>query len=177
MLPTGEAFALSEYGSVFFWNGSSWSQLPAIGVPVFAEGVWASSATDAWVVGGSSGNTALISHWNGTTWSQLIAAPDTFNAVWGTGPNDVWFVGDYGRIRHWDGTTLSTTASGTTFPHSGLGFLRQRRLGCRLLWEGRSLGWHCLVGRDSPERLPNPDRCLGQRPERRLGGRRRREDR
>ncbi len=27
------------------------------------------------------------------------------NAVWGTGPNDIWLAGHFGRLRHWDGTS------------------------------------------------------------------------
>jgi len=32
------------------------------------------------------------------------------NAVFGAAPNDIWAVGEYGRTRHWDGSTWSTVA-------------------------------------------------------------------
>jgi len=34
--------------------------------------------------------------------------------VWGTGPNNVYAVGEYGKIRHYDGSSWSWVSSGTT---------------------------------------------------------------
>ena len=31
--------------------------------------------------------------------------------IWGSGPNDVWFAGTFGRIHHWDGSELAITAT------------------------------------------------------------------
>jgi len=36
------------------------------------------------------------------------------SAVWGSGPNDVWAVGDNGTIVRWNGAVWSPVASGTT---------------------------------------------------------------
>lgn len=38
----------------------------------------------------------------------------TFNSVWGTAEDDVWFVGTRGTIVHYDGTSYTAVASGTT---------------------------------------------------------------
>ena len=54
-------------------------------------GVWAQSASDAWVVGW---NTTIL-HWDGSKW-----APDTssgvtanFSSIWGSGAQDIWIAG------------------------------------------------------------------------------------
>jgi hypothetical protein len=47
-------------------------------------------------------------HWNGTTWTT-IALPSGVNPrdVWGTGPDDVYFSADVGKIIHYNGTSFS----------------------------------------------------------------------
>jgi hypothetical protein len=34
--------------------------------------------------------------------------------VWGTGPNDVWVVGSFGTVLHWNGTSWNSVSTGTT---------------------------------------------------------------
>jgi hypothetical protein len=42
------------------------------------------------------------------------------NAIWGSAPDDIWAVGDYGAIVHWDGQAWSAVPSGTTYILSGV---------------------------------------------------------
>ncbi len=64
--------------------------------------IWGTSPTDMWA---GDGNRLLI-HWDGNAWTSrnagLTSLPSV-KAVHGTGPNDVWAVGDDG-IFHWNGT-------------------------------------------------------------------------
>jgi cysteine-rich repeat protein len=50
------------------------------------------------------------------TWCRVTGLPSTgdFLAIHGTAANDVWIVGQAGLILHWNGTTWSSVASGTT---------------------------------------------------------------
>jgi hypothetical protein len=66
--------------------------------------IWGTSATNAFAV--SAGG--RIVHFDGTSWSA-IASPTTgrLGAVGGTGPNDVWAVGDTVAL-HYDGTKWSS---------------------------------------------------------------------
>jgi hypothetical protein len=61
------------------------------------------SASDVWVIGS---RTAL--RWNGTAWSPapLPAAPNAGRivAAWAGGPDNVWAVGERGRVIQWSGT-------------------------------------------------------------------------
>ncbi len=79
-------------------------------------GLWGTSATDIWTVGGNVDglrNGAMI-HYDGTSWTE-VAQPegDTFRSafkVWGTGSDDVWVVGTGALITHWDGAAFTEVA-------------------------------------------------------------------
>ena len=62
--------------------------------------MWGAAADDVWAVG--DGGT--LAHYDGATWSA-VASPTTqpLNAVWGSGPGDVWVAG-YAKL-HYDGAT------------------------------------------------------------------------
>jgi len=80
--------------------------------------IWGTSERDIWTVGGPLGNSgfeSLVMRFDGTTWRRTATGgPETYWWVHGTGPSDVWLVGEKGRITHWDGTKLEERTSGTT---------------------------------------------------------------
>ena len=55
-----------------------------------------------------------IIHYNGESW-LLIETPNPFPlndydqftilAIWGDSPNDVWAMGEFGKILHWNGSS------------------------------------------------------------------------
>jgi len=76
-------------------------------------GLWGTSATDVWTVGGNvnGARNGGIIHYDGTTWTE-VAQPEgkAFRSafkVWGTAPDDVWVVGTGALITHWDGTAFT----------------------------------------------------------------------
>jgi hypothetical protein len=63
-----------------------------------------------------------ICAWNGSAWLP-VPSNDTLESwtyasylrgIWGSGPNDVWVVGDAGAILQWDGNSLAIVPSGIT---------------------------------------------------------------
>lgn len=75
--------------------------------------VWGTSATDVWSVGGSLGDglESLVMHYDGLSWTRRHpGGNDSFWWVHGTTANDVWMVGEHGRITHWDGAAFADTA-------------------------------------------------------------------
>src|SRR5207247_1617618 len=66
----------------------------------FLEDGWAAGRAAAWVVG--AGGTLL--RWDGARFSSVTGAPPgvLLRAVWGSGPQDVWAVGQ-GALLHYDG--------------------------------------------------------------------------
>ena len=83
--------------------------------------IWGASSKDVWAVGGSLGNgfESLVVRYDGSAnkWRRVkptASRTETYWWVHGTGPNDVWLVGEQGRITHWDGTAFREDTSGTT---------------------------------------------------------------
>ena len=75
------------------------------------NGVWGSSSSDVFAVGGFG----TIVHYDGTSWSE-ITSPTTENlySVWGSSSSDVFAVGYAGTIVHYDGTSWSEMTSPTS---------------------------------------------------------------
>src|SRR5437773_417262 len=119
-------------GSIFHYNGTSWSRIMGtISIPAL-NSIWGTSASDVWAVGDGSNYSApfAILHYDGATWSSA-PTPTTFppvnlSAVWGTSASDVWAVGTTavtapvphynGVILHYDGTSWSNVPIATTDP-------------------------------------------------------------
>lgn len=78
--------------------------------------VWGSAPEDVYAVGGPLGNSgfeSLIVHFDGTTWRRLHpGGAETYWWVGGSGAEDVWMVGEQGRITHWDGASFAEHDSG-----------------------------------------------------------------
>ncbi|NVB42443.1 hypothetical protein G6O69_31760 [Pseudenhygromyxa sp. WMMC2535] len=91
-----------------------------VGTSAALWGIWGSSATDVWTVGGDiPGDAPVLAHFDGSAWS-LETLPDAdreFDAllkVWGTGPDNVFAVGHQGVIFHYDGDAWVQQPSGVT---------------------------------------------------------------
>lgn len=76
---------------------------------------WVQDDDHIWAVGPSG----TILYWDGTAWAaQSSGDPDhLFSGVWGSGPCDIWAVGENedNAILHWDGTTWTKQGSGAPF--------------------------------------------------------------
>jgi hypothetical protein len=96
------------------WNGQRWAIQPSPSMGSQANdlyGVAATSASNAWAVGGT-----LIEHWNGRTWAvqsslNVDGHPD-LDGVAATSASNAWAVGSYSNpvgtaprtlIEHWNG--------------------------------------------------------------------------
>lgn len=79
--------------------------------------IWGTAPDDVFAVGGPLGNTGLASlalHYDGATWRELpVGGDETFWWVAGSGPADVWMVGERGRAVHWDGAAFTEHETGT----------------------------------------------------------------
>ena len=97
---------------ILHWAGSAWSGAGPDNLNYAAGSVWGSGPSDVWTVGfgglfGAQGRagpllpTGTILHWNGSNWSPAVMnSALRFEGVWGSGPGDVWAVGDSGTILH-----------------------------------------------------------------------------
>ena len=86
--------------------------------------VYAASTTNAWAAG-VEGAPAYV--FDGATWAYADAAAthalQNSLQVWGSSGSDVWTVGEYGSVQHYDGTAWSPVAltSDTVVGVSGTG--------------------------------------------------------
>ena len=123
------------------WDGSAWTIVPTPsttgGAKSILFGVANLGTANAWAVGRSEANRALIEHWDGSAWtivpSPNPAAPtpagvsQALNGVVEISPNDAWAVGNTTDITgfvgakpiamHWNGTAWSVS----TLPDLGTG--------------------------------------------------------
>jgi hypothetical protein len=69
--------------------------------------LWASSSSDIWAVGHGGSLDQSIWHYDGTKWKpSSISGAIIPLTVYGFYPNDIWFGGSEGFIKHYDGNAL-----------------------------------------------------------------------
>jgi len=111
---TTKAFAVGFMGGIAHWDGSTWTQV-ASPTTVTLTHVWGLSATDVYA-SGSDATGSVFLHYNGTTWAPFAVPPpeSVIANIWGTGPNDLFIVGNEG-LHRWDGTQWLPVATGSQY--------------------------------------------------------------
>jgi hypothetical protein len=117
-------------------------------------GIWGSSPSDMWAVGGEPGgaNGAFAWRLDGDRWVAAEGVPDALTAtaalwkVFGRGPSDVWIVGTNGNVLYWDGVTLAPSTTGImesmfTVHASSERFVTVGGFGTGLILENDGSGW------------------------------------
>lgn len=124
MLSSTEGWAVEEDGSIYRYNGIGWSinnQAPGFsGYSYWAQSIMPFGESDIWVGGYAYENYhyKYLFHWNGSTWDVLLDDDDEVSSfikgIDGLSSTDIWFVGGYGVILHWDGNQIQSATSPTT---------------------------------------------------------------
>lgn len=103
-----DAWAVGLQGTIVHWDGQSWTAIAAPGVSADLNAVAGYSPTDVWAVGG--GGTVL--HFDGAAWSaKSFPTQDALLAVYASGANEAWAIGDHGLIAHLKDDTVDTSLS------------------------------------------------------------------
>jgi hypothetical protein len=95
------------------WNGSEWEFMGIYSNTLDLYSIWYFAEDDIWVL------SSYPIHWDGESWTHYhltemgIIPGGLGGSIWGASPNDVWFVGRYGRIVHYDGSRFRRVESGT----------------------------------------------------------------
>lgn len=100
------------WSSLLHYDGT-WQPLTATS-STFWQGIFGVSPSDIWVAGWNNGN-CVLQHYDGQNWTP--AACPTSQGLYhahGTGKADVWAVGSYGTIIHYDGKGWAVSGVGTT---------------------------------------------------------------
>ncbi len=119
LVVVSETLAYAAVGRrVLKFDGSSWEMTYLADDPLAR--VWATSENDVWAStlrcnngGGFLQCSVRVFHDDGTGWTRLYRqSNERFGGLWGTGPNDMYFAGDF-VVRHWDGTEWTNEVSST----------------------------------------------------------------
>ncbi|HJZ87478.1 MAG TPA: hypothetical protein VKN99_20025 [Polyangia bacterium] len=113
---------LDLLGRALHYDGRVWSTV----VPQPAESqssytsIFVSGTNDVWLLGQSGANhIGTILHWDGAAWSGNVSpTTTTLHGIYGSGPRDIWAVGEQGTVLHFDGSAWSQPAfitSGSLF--------------------------------------------------------------
>lgn len=112
-----DVMAAGEGGTILRYDGTAFTRMTTPGTRLIF-GLWGSSPSDVWAVGGQSGGTTgFVWHYDGSAWSEVALPAEHPGAavfkVWGLSADDVWFCGLMGTLMHWDGSALSMVESPT----------------------------------------------------------------
>jgi uncharacterized protein YjdB len=99
-------------------DGSQWSPVTVTGY-VSLAGLWGASSAAVFAVGvqyqfaggGAFNSVPLAMRGNGLSWTRDALTGALPRGVWGSGPSNVYAVGDQGSIRRWNGGSWSTATA------------------------------------------------------------------
>ena len=91
-----DVWAVGE--AILHYDGSQWVRVPSPGAQTL-KAVWGSSRTDVWACGfNRDTNNGSLLHYDGNSWQlhdqSSLFVDVTCSGIWGTGPRDVWLVGN-----------------------------------------------------------------------------------
>lgn len=158
-------------GMILRYEGGAFTRMRTPGTDV-VYGIWGSSPTDLWAVGGVEGGSHGAFAWRstGNDWILApgfpsdLAATDALWKVHGRGASDVWMVGTGGNVVRWDGTTMSRMSTGTgeslfTVHASAQRFAAVGGFGTGRILENEGAGW---VNVSPPAASPLIGVCLSE---------------
>jgi hypothetical protein len=103
-----DIFAAGDHGEAIHYNGTEWTKMGDTGVDHTIRGIWGTSSSNVYAVGGIS-QAGFIIRYDGTSWSTIMDDLDFIPyAIHGTGSDDIYIVGD--RVMHFNGTEWNTEA-------------------------------------------------------------------
>lgn len=117
-----DVWAVGDLGYILHFNGTAWSVVTSSPAGFVLKAVWGTSATDVWAGG------QRLQHWDGQSWSLVspsvspAAGLDWIYGIWGSGANDVYFVGASpsgpgdmavpgASVLHWNGSSWATVGA------------------------------------------------------------------
>jgi hypothetical protein len=103
-------------GTILHWDGATWAVIPT-GTTHDLKSVWCSPGGSIWAVG----DWAVLRLRNGAVTDLTPPGTDTvyFDAVSGTGENDVWIGARFDTALHWDGSKLTQMHRSSLNPLDG----------------------------------------------------------
>ena len=96
---------------IIHYDGRQWTTQADLITPERFHGVWGDGET---VFAAGEAGTIFFSDTAGVQWAEMNSKTlETFRGLWGMSSTDVYAVGDYGTILHYDGSAWQPMPSGT----------------------------------------------------------------
>lgn len=93
----------SHDGTILRWDGAAFRSLRS--PTALGDAIWGSGPSDVWM---STRSGLGVVHWDGSKLTLLDRATGpSYLGITGSSKRDVWFYGDQGLLRHWNGAALS----------------------------------------------------------------------
>jgi len=97
---------------IIHYDGSQWTTQEVLITPQRFHDVWGDGST---VFTAGEAGAIFFSENEGAQWAEMNSKTlETFRGLWGTTPTNVYAVGDFGTILHYDGSAWQPMSSGTT---------------------------------------------------------------
>ncbi|MBI2395466.1 MAG: hypothetical protein HYV09_38210 [Deltaproteobacteria bacterium] len=116
LVAPNDVYAVAGNGTILHYDGTKWTGTTGLGTTPF-YGVWASSSTDVWAVGGSEFGAPLVFRGDAASGFTSVAVPTTGNmmvgSIWGTSATDIGMIaleGSYTSSWRWNGTALARSS-------------------------------------------------------------------
>jgi hypothetical protein len=91
------AFAVGWNGTVLRWNGTTWTKLAFPNSTERLSAVHAFGANSVY----AASRAGRVFRYNGTQWSEEVDGGAILYDIAGQSPEDIWIVGNEGRVLHW----------------------------------------------------------------------------
>jgi cysteine-rich repeat protein len=98
-----DVFAVGYPGTILHFDGTAWTQQTAPDPEREYASVWGTSGDNVFAAHATG-----IDHFDGTRWRALASPSGRFDGIWGSGPSDIFAVGEAGNVVYFDGATWST---------------------------------------------------------------------
>jgi hypothetical protein len=114
----GPVFFGGDGGTILKYEAGSFESQTTPGAST-VFGLWGSSPSDVWAVGGNGTDGGFAWRYDGSAWADAglpadAPAKTSLFKIWGRNADDVWMVGSNGIALHWDGSAFSYGDTGTT---------------------------------------------------------------
>ncbi|MBF0452802.1 MAG: hypothetical protein HQK75_19015, partial [Candidatus Magnetomorum sp.] len=115
-LNENSVYAGGYNGDFCHYTGTTWTDISS-NYSVYLYGIWGTSENNLYFAENSSN---CVLSYDGSAWAfNGTGCQDTFD-VWGADASNMWFVGDYGVVYHYDGSTKTDQTIGSTVDMNGI---------------------------------------------------------